>query len=89
MRSGLQKSAATVLRISNRCISSRHDMTRILRKDIYKAYMGRCHSFQGYNLMTKKKKRSGRNRELAKEIAKKPFEFVVYLFSEGETVASC
>ena len=35
--------------------------------------------------MTKKKKRSGRNRELAKEIAKKPFEFVVYLFSEGET----
>ena len=39
--------------------------------------------------MTKKKKRSGRNRELAREIAKKPFEFVVYLFSEGETVASC
>ena len=35
--------------------------------------------------MTKKKMRSGRNRELAKEIAKKPFEFVVYLFSEGET----
>ncbi len=37
--------------------------------------------------MARKKKRSGRNRELAREIAKKPFEFVVYLFSEGETEA--